>query len=157
MATYYTDEDEILTLDLADLSVGDAATDDVTSAQVLSACLDAYNLINAKVGLRYSVPFSTASPPAIIEQISDRLVRYIVWSYGAGRSVSAKGAVKNDYDEALKMLDDIAAGKLKVIGASRKVALESSTRDEHPVFASVDTLDLGQDADQSDRLSDERD
>jgi len=158
MATYYTDVATIVDLKLRDLNV--AADGDVTADQLENACKQAHDIINSKLGRVCSpVPFDTADPPAIIRELSDMLVVNIVWRYGPGRSVRAKGTIQDEYDRAIAMLDDIASGKDRPPGVTRKTAadgLSSSTEDEHPVFGSVGTMDLGQDPDQAERLTDER-
>jgi len=70
-----------------------------------------------------------------------------------------KGPLKDLYDEAIAMLTRIGKGEVSIPGVTRSdvSALSSSTQNEHPVFASIDELDMVQDPDQSDRLYDERD
>lgn len=156
--TYYTDVTKIVDEKLRGLSVS-ATGDGITAGQLENACKQAHDIINSRLSRLYAVPFSTASPPAQIREISDMLVVNLVWRYGAGRSVRPKGATQDEYDRAIDWLARIADGKDIIVGTTPKSAaggLKSSTEGEHPVFFPGDELDMGQDPDQADRLSDER-
>ena len=48
-------------------------------------------------------------------------------------------------------------GDLTIIGYTSSVLPSSNTEGEHRIFDKVGIHDMGQDSDQSDRLSDERD
>ena len=151
--SYYTNQ-TALGAKFDDLSVDD----DVFTA----ANLYAYNRINAELDRFYAVPFDTyagsGTPPGIIGDISDAITMWRVKRYTVGHSTMTKGPLKDLYDEAIAMLTRIGKGEVSIPGVTRSdvSALSSSTQNEHPVFASIDELDMVQDPDQSDRLYDER-
>lgn len=160
--TYYSSsaaDGTILTAKYPDLQVGDEATDDVTQAQFDDAVLFAYTLINSMLKRRYggNVPFSTSATPGTIHEISDMLTVAQLKATASGHSVYIKGPWSKQFDMAIEWLEKIAERKRDVPGVADQRMIESSTEGEHPIFAKLDTFDLGQDSDQLDRLTDERD
>lgn len=151
---YYSDIDDVR------LVVMDAVSEtDCSDAVLVRGALEVYTLINAKLGKIHTVPFplsSTANTPAIIRAISDTLTACWGRDHTVGLKSKSKGPSADECKRAREMIDELAAGKLLIAGYSSTALPESNTRGEHPVFAKVDTMDMGQDADQLERLTDER-
>jgi len=143
-------------------SMQDASTDDVSAARLLRGALEAYTLINAKLKKLYggSVPFTLSSdsdgPPAIIRSIAETLTACWADKHTKGRSIKSRGPLADECKQAREYLDEIAAGKMAIEGYTAAALPDCNTRGEHPIFFKGDTHDMGQDSDQSERLSDER-
>ena len=160
MSTYYsdtTDAGAIRTAKWRDVKVGDAATDDVSLAQLVDAAFWAYARINSKLAKAYAVPFTT-TPDEIIH-ISDNLTIAQAKATGSGHSVRAKGPWSDLLKDADERLDALAKGTEKLPGVARRPSgLSSSTEGEHGVFGAIDDdFDYGQDPDQAERIAGERD
>ena len=134
-----------------------------TEAVLNAANKAAYNEINAVLDRLWSVPFDcykdSGTPPGIIEDISDILTMWLYKRYTTGHSTSTKGPLLDEVKQARELLARIGKGEVNIPGVTRSdlSALSSSTQGEHPVFASIDELNMAQDSDQLDRLTDERD
>ena len=154
---HYSDIDDVR-LVLMD-AVSDGATG-ISDAVMVRGALNAYTLINAKLGKLYTVPFplsTTDNTPDIIREISDTLTA--CWSnrHTVGLGVKGRGPTADECKRAREQLDELASGDMVIAGYSSSALPSSNTEGEHPIFFKGDTMDMGQDADQSARLSDERD
>lgn len=96
------------------------------------------NIINSKLGSRYAVPFTTTPP--IIETIATDLAAYFTMRALFTQDSQNKSEWVASYKEAIKMLDEIAQGKVPVISATGvelahiAQSLKSSTQTFHPTF-----------------------
>lgn len=89
------------------------------SAVMSRALADADGLIDGHLGARYAVPL--ASPSADIVRIACDIARYLLHDLAAPEQVRAH------YDDALRWLRDIAAGKLPLVGATGAITAARST------------------------------
>lgn len=102
------------------------------------------NIINAKIGSRYTIPFTTTPP--IIETIATDLSAYYTMRALFTNDSQNKSEWVASYKEAMKMLDDIADGKIPVVDISgnelayKVQSLQSSNEDYHPIF-DIDNID----------------
>ena len=157
MAThkYYSDIDDVR------LVLMDAVTTTAVSAAVMErGALEAHTLINAELGKLYTVPFplsTTDNTPDIIRAISDTLTACWANQHTAGLGTRGRGPSVDECKRAREDVDRLASGDLKIPGYTPSVLPSCNTEGEHPIFFKGDTHDMGQDSDQSDRLSDERD
>ena len=151
---YYSDHDNIRATKFGDVSVTDLPEDTLTAAE-----LQAYNYINAALAGVYSTPFpifATGNTPGLITDISDILTMWVAKRFTTGHGARTLGPLKDLYDQAMQWLADLRARKMSLAGQTRTDTTSSNTSGEHRVFASLDELDLEQDADQVTRLEDER-
>ena len=152
---YYSDIDDVR-LNLMD-AVSETA---ITDAVMVRGALNVYNLINAKLCKRYNIvafPLSTTgNTPGIITEISDTLTACWARKHTAGLNTRSRGPTADECKQALEMIDKLAAGDMKIPGYSSALP-SSNTEGEHGVFGKVGVHEWGQDADQADRISDERD
>lgn len=152
---YYSDID-----DVRDVVMDDVSETDIADAVLVRGALEVYTLINAALGKVYSTPFplsTTGNTPDIIRAISDTLTACWATNHTRGLSTRSRGPTADECKRARDMIDALASGSLVITGYSSTALPESSTRGEHPVFAKVGTMDMGQDPDQLERLTDERD
>jgi len=151
---YYTDHDTIRAE-----KFGKASVDDLLEVALTAGEKQAYGYINAALSCVYSTPFaifSTGNTPTLVTDISDILTMWLAKRFTSGHGARTVGPLKELYDQAMKWLDEIRSGKLSLAGATRTNTVSSNTSGEHRVFASLDELDLVQDADQVTRLENER-
>jgi len=113
--------------------------DDNMDERVLNrASVMAYNIINARLDGIYAVPFTTT--PALITDISDLLTKALSLTLALrrGGTLFAPDEKGSEADIAMKMLDDIASGKLSLVGVTRL-----ATRDgEHTLDGYIRLFDL---------------
>ena len=151
---YYSDIDDVR------LNLMDAVSEtSITDAVMVRGALAAYTLINALLGKRYTVPFAlsaTENTPGIIREISDVLTACWSFKHTAGLNTVSRGPTADECKQARELLDKLASGDAVIDGYDASALPESNTRGEHPVFFKGDTMDMGQDPDQSERLADER-
>lgn len=118
------------------------------------------NLINAKVGGIYAVPFTTTPP--LIQTLSDEISAFLIM-----RTLFTEDSVnKNDwilmFRESLKMLDEIAAGKVTLVDSTgvaisvQTHAISSNNGDYTPTFDMDDSEDQAVDADLLQAIEDAR-
>ncbi len=154
---YYSDIDDVRAL-LMD-NVGSGASE-VPDTLLVRGALEVYTLVNAKLGKLYTVPFplsTTDNTPDIIRAISDALTACWANVHTAGLGTRGRGPSVDECKRARDMIDALADGSLTIIGYTSSVLPSCNTEGEHPIFFKGDIHDMGQDSDQSDRLSDERD
>lgn len=84
---------------------GTPQTDAIVTSVVDAALADADEIINSYVATRYELPFATA-PTALTRAATD-LARYYLYD---NRPTEA---AKHGYDEAIRFLKDISAGRAK--------------------------------------------
>lgn len=141
--------------------MGDVSTDDVSADDLERGAKDVHTLINAKLGKLHTVPFplsgETPDTPAIIRGISDILTACWGNSHTIGLNVRSRGPGADECQRARDMIDELAAGDLTIPGYTTSALPSSNTDGEHSIFDKVGIHEMGQDADQADRLSDERD
>lgn len=128
---------------------------EVTATQLTNYAKMAYDVINAKLAKRYSVPFA-APVPGVIVEISDMLVVYYGKLYSAGHVVASE-ALDRFRDEAFRLLDALAEGEIGIPGvATRSVGAYCSDEGYHKVMTILPTEEQGPDTDLLDKLRDER-
>ena len=153
---YYSDIDEVRALYMDDVS--ETSIDD---SILVRGALVVHNLINATLGKLYTVPFplSSATPdtPPQIRDISDTLTACWASAHTAGLGTVGSGPSQAQCKQAREDLKDLAEGKTTIPGYSTNILPSSNTEGEHTIFGKVDTLAMGQDPDQRDRIADERD
>ena len=141
--------------------MGEVSTTAVSAAVLLQGALEARTLIDAGLGKLYTVPFplseDTPSTPAIIRAISNTLTACWANAHTAGLGTRGRGPSVDECKRAREDIERLASGELVIAGYTSSVLPSSNTEGEHPIFAKVDTMDMGQDSDQVTRLSDERD
>ena len=102
------------------------------------------NIINSKLGSRYVVPFTT-TPPIIVTIATDIAAYYTMRALFTSDSQN-KNEWTATYKESIKMLDEIAEGRVPVVDASgnelphKTQSLSSNTQDFHTTF-DMDNLD----------------
>jgi len=118
------------------------------------------SIINAKLSVRYSVPFATTPP--LIETISTMLASYFTMlAQFTGDSVN-RSEWTLEYKTALQMLNDIAEGVLPILtDAGVQLALNgdpvsSNNKDYTPVFDMGDIIDSRVDPDLITEISNEK-
>lgn len=154
MADYYTNITTIRTTKWKDVSLAN-----VDATQMENAAKTAHDYINGRLGHRYTVPFSTSSPPALIVEISDILTVDNAKTFTGGHGRVTKGPWDKVVEKAEKWLDMLASGTMGLPEVSPKSVaggLESSTRGESRVFNNDRIHDAVQDPDQAERIADER-
>ena len=82
----------------------------VNTATVDRALADADSEIDSRLGLRYAVPLT--APPAIVLDVACRIARYKL------HEDRATEKVRNDYQDAIKFLDSVAAGRAILPGVT---------------------------------------
>ena len=152
---YYSDID-----DVREKLMDEVITDDISDAVMVRGALEVHTLINAKLGKLYTVPFplsTTGNTPDIIGGISDILTACWANNHTVGLNVRSRGPGADECQRARDMIDELAAGDLTITGYTTSALPSSNTEGEHRVFFKGDIHEMGQDSDQTDRLSDERD
>ena len=140
--------------------MGEVSTTAVSAAVLLQGALEAQTLIDAGLGKLYTVPFplsTTENTPTIIRSISNILTACWANAHTAGLGTRGRGPSVDDCKRARGLIDKLAANKVKIPGYTPPALPSSNTEGEQPIFAKVDTMDMGQESDQRDRLADERD
>ena len=140
--------------------MGEVSTTAVSAAVLLQGALEAHTLIDAGLGKLYTVPFplsTTDNTPAVIRAISNTLTACWANAHTAGLGTRGRGPSVDECKRAREDIERLASGELVIAGYTSSVLPSSNTEGEHPIFAKVDTMDMGQDSDQVTRLSDERD
>lgn len=152
---YYSDID-----DVREKLMDAVAVADIADAILVRGAKEVHTLINAKLGKLYTVPFplsTTGNTPDIIRSISDTLTACWANNHTVGLSTRGRGPTADECQRARDMIDELAAGDLVITGYTTSALPSSNTEGEHPVFFKGSVHDMGQDSDQADRLSDERD
>ncbi|MBU2527669.1 MAG: DUF1320 domain-containing protein [Bacteroidetes bacterium] len=115
---------------LIQLTASTAAPTVVDETVVTAAIVDADAVIDSYLCLRYTVPLTTV--PKVINRLSMDIAIYFLYMRGDG----APEAVENKYNDAVKLLDKMASGK---------VGLGEATLDAEPDtpshFGQVDLYD----------------
>jgi phage gp36-like protein len=106
--------------DLFGADAFDGVTDELW-AQVLAGVDD---LINSKLAARYVVPVSPV--PALLPEIATGLARYQLHYLGGYDEDKNKG-LKERYDYAIKMLDELSQGTLLLSGAIHSAPVISAS------------------------------
>ena len=102
------------------------------------------NIINSKLGSRYVVPFTTTPP--IIQTIATDIAAYYTMRALFTQDSQNKSEWTSTYKESIKMLDEIAEGKVPVIDAAGvELAhivepISSNNQSFNPTF-DMDTID----------------
>ncbi|HZF97877.1 MAG TPA: DUF1320 domain-containing protein [Pseudoxanthomonas sp.] len=86
------------------------AAADSAKARIVQAITEADALINGYLGKRYTLPL--ASPPGILTTWARAIVRYKL--HGDRLSTETSDPIVRDYRDALKFLEQIAAGKFSL-------------------------------------------
>ena len=117
----------------------------VTAADIKTLYLTmADNIINSKLGSRYVVPFTTI-PPIIVTIATDLAAYYTMRALFTSDSQN-KSEWTASYKESIKMLDEIAEGKVPVVDANgnempfKAQSLSSNNQKFHTTF-DMDNLD----------------
>jgi phage gp36-like protein len=84
-------------------------TGGIVAAVVDRALADADAEIDARLGLRYAVPLTAPVPPLVID-IACRIARYKL------HEDRPSDKIRRDYEDAVKLLVDVAAGKAMIPG-----------------------------------------
>jgi phage gp36-like protein len=85
------------------------------------------NIIDMKIGKRYTVPFGTASVPPVIKSLSTTLSAWgCLRSLYTGEIPASIAQVKEEYDRALKFLDEIQNGDLDIPAGDGSLIDETS-------------------------------
>lgn len=101
----------------------------------------AQNKIDSILGVRFAVPFTTAPP--LVADLAAELAAFLVFRMiqANNKSLGQNAAMwQQNCDETLKMLEDIANYKIRLVDssgndvASRSNMLRSSSKDVQPVF-----------------------
>jgi phage gp36-like protein len=116
-------------IELTDRATPPAGAIDATV--LTRAIADADATIDAYVGKHYTLPFATV--PELLKRIAQALVFHSLHI----DSVSEK--VKADYDQAMRQLEWIATGKLKLADAA---GAEPTVSSGAPAYTSADRVDL---------------
>lgn len=141
----------------------DVSTTSVSAAVLLRGAKEAYVLINMKLAKLYGtvVPFAlsgaTPDTPESIRSIAETLTACWANAHTAGLGTRGRGPSVDECQRAREDIDKLASGELRITSYTPSALPSSNTEDEHPVFFKGDVHDMGQDSDQADRLSDERD
>ena len=139
------------------------STDSVSAAVLLRGAKEAYVLINRELaqlfGSTIPFPLSGESPdtPDTIRSLAETLTACWANVHTAGLGTRGRGPSVDECKRARDDIDRLASGDLKIPSYTPSALPSCNTEGEHPIFAKVDIHDMGQDSDQSDRLSDERD
>ena len=134
-----------------------AAMDDTRMGTFITR---AENIINAKIGGIYTVPFVVVPP--IIKTLSEEIAAFLVM-----RTLFTDDSVnKNDwillFKESMKLLEEIASGKVTLVNAAgtpiaeQTGALSSNNSGYAPVFDMDDILNSEVDADMIDAISENK-
>ena len=134
----------------------------VPAVVLARGALEAYTLINAELARLYGsvLPFplsTTENTPDVIQSLAETLTACWANAHTAGLGTRGRGPSVDECKRARELIDKLAANKVKIPGYTPAVLPSSNTEGEHPIFFKGDTMDMGQDSDQSERLSDERD
>ena len=134
----------------------------VPAVVLARGALEAYTLINAELARLYGsvLPFplsTTENTPDVIQSLSNTLTACWANAHTAGLGTRGRGPSVDECKRAREDIERLASGELVIAGYTSSVLPSSNTEGEHPIFAKVDTMDMGQDSDQRDRLADERD
>lgn len=142
MAAYTTDTE------VKKLLVGLQPATSYASVDFAKVISRAQNKIDSVLGVRFSVPFTTA--PARVADLCTELAAFLVYRImlASNKSLGENAAVwQQNCDETLQDLKDLAEGKTVLIDASgselvgKAGALRSSSSGHHPVFDVDDAED----------------
>lgn len=81
----------------------------INAATVARALADADAEIDARLAVRWALPL--ASTPAVLVRVAADIARYFLWDARASEQV------RNRYKDAIRLLDQIAAGEVTLGGA----------------------------------------
>lgn len=116
---------------------GHPGLDTAEEANITAAISDADTVIDAKLAVRYAVPFSPV--PALVNYISICVTGYNLArrkGFAAAGGANQGASIVGDRDEALRLLDQAAAGEISLHDASEASdAIASTTEDAEPVFS----------------------
>jgi phage gp36-like protein len=99
----------------------------------------AENIINGKLASKYAVPFTGTTPP-LIETLATDIAAYFCMRTLFTDDSQNKSDWTTTFKESMKILDDIAAGKIPVVDAAglelaRSIEpMYSNNKDYNPVF-----------------------
>lgn len=132
-----------------------------TDGLLTKAITRAYNLINAALVSRYSVPFATGSVPPMITSISDDLVVFFCKRTLTPGTGSLDDESRNMYKEAIKELQDIQLGKMTLVDSAgaritENTTISSNTSSYSPIFNLDDWNDQVIDEDRLDAIEEGR-
>ena len=114
-------QERMTTIKVNDLSAGLTGSPQTT---FLTHVIErAQDLIDSFAANLYTVPFS-GTIPNIVPEWTYRIAEYELYKRGLGGDVPQK--YKDSYKEVYEQLKDMAAGTLKIIGASRNSTVGNS-------------------------------
>jgi phage gp36-like protein len=93
---------------------GDGEGANIDDAVLDKAITDAQSIVDGKVGVKYAVPFATGSVPRVIAECTLDIAIYKAYENKSG----ADSRVRRRYEDAMKILDQIATGRFNLNLAS---------------------------------------
>lgn len=136
----------------ADISEAEAGTNRITDV-----IAKASQIINHKVGNRYTVPISTTDEDALawLKGVAVSIAVYYLKYYKNPSLITKQD--KEDIAIAMDMLEDIKNGKAVIPGLTQKQRVESTTEDYEPVFQEDGIANAQVDEDLIEDIEDRRD
>lgn len=122
--------------ELVRLTTNSATATSVAATPVDEAIADAEGEIDSYIGKRYSVPL-TDIPKVIVRHGVSIAVYYLYSSKGTGRGDEN---IKDNYDNAITFLKDVAAGRAVLQGASSNVELSKDSTYRPGYFSADDRV-----------------
>ncbi len=128
---------------------------DVSTSLIANFIEEAETVVNAKIGIRYSVPFGVNSVPPVIQTITTKLATAsVITEIGMVSDDLAKGVLQR-FDKYEEMLTEIGSGTMSIVTsdgtvigqATSGIEIVSTTKDFKPVFDMRDPVDWRVDAD----------
>lgn len=121
------------------------------------------SIINAKLARQYTLPFSTTPP--VINTIATILAAYYVTeAQFSGGQANKSEWVNNKYSQMMKLLDQLAEGKMDLVATAGTVIdrtntdeVSSNTSGYAPTFGEDDEINQAVDSDKLDDISNDRD
>ena len=83
-----------------------------SAAEITAACAEAASLIDGYLTGRYTLPLSTV--PDVLKKWACDIARFFLWDDRAGEG----SAVRRGYEDAVKQLESVAAGKFRLVESS---------------------------------------
>lgn len=133
----------------------------MSDSDVTSFITKADDLINSKIGNRYTVPFGTTPP--VIQGFSEDIASYYIMRTLFTRDSQNKNEWIEDFKAAIASLNAIRDGKQVVLDSSGnelariEEEVSSNTKDFVPTFGEDDAEDQQVSGGKLDEISDERD
>lgn len=144
-----------------------SSVDDVGAARFSKHIDRAESIVNAAIGRRFSLPFITGTTATNVPPVLRTITEDIATYYAMRGSFSQDGKTKNpylaDYEKAITMLKDIAAGTMPLVYTSgSEVPADSSnlflstTKEFRPIFGLDNAPDWRRDPDEERQTEAER-